>query len=48
MTKVFALALELEEDYFDKYIENPAAAMRITHYPQQDVRQPTSSYLHHS
>ena len=37
MTKVFALALHLDENYFDKYLENPAAAMRLTHYPQQEV-----------
>lgn len=37
MVRIFALALHLNEDYFDHYIEKPAAAMRITHYPQQDV-----------
>jgi isopenicillin N synthase-like dioxygenase len=37
MVKIFALALHLEENYFDRYIDKPAAAMRITHYPQQDV-----------
>lgn len=37
MVKTFALALHLEEDYFERYISEPSAAMRITHYPQQDV-----------
>ncbi|KAF2711114.1 putative isopenicillin N synthetase [Pleomassaria siparia CBS 279.74] len=37
MTKVFALALHLDEDYFDRYTAHPSAAMRITHYPQQDA-----------
>jgi hypothetical protein len=37
MVKTFALALHLDENYFDRYIEEPSAAMRITHYPQQDV-----------
>jgi isopenicillin N synthase-like dioxygenase len=37
MTRIFALALHLDETYFDKYIETPTAAMRITHYPQQDT-----------
>jgi hypothetical protein len=37
MVRTFALALHLEESYFDRYIEEPSAAMRITHYPQQDV-----------
>jgi hypothetical protein len=37
MVRSFALALNLEESYFDRYIEEPSAAMRITHYPQQDV-----------
>lgn len=37
LTKIFALALHLEEDYFDRYIKSPAAGMRITHYPPQKV-----------
>lgn len=37
MTRVFALALHLDEHYFDKYIEKPAAAMRLTHYPKQEA-----------
>lgn len=37
LTKTFALALHLEEDYFAEYIKNPAAGMRVTHYPPQEV-----------
>ncbi|MCJ1300641.1 hypothetical protein MMC08_003438 [Hypocenomyce scalaris] len=36
MTKIFALALHLPEDYFDEYIKRPEAGMRILHYPQQE------------
>ena len=38
LTKTFALALHLDEDHFAEYIKHPAAAMRITHYPPQEVR----------
>lgn len=38
LTKTFALALHLDEDYFAEYTKQPAAAMRITHYPPQEVR----------
>lgn len=37
LVRTFALALHLEEEYFDRYTKTPGAAMRITHYPQQDV-----------
>lgn len=37
MVKCFALALHLDEDHFEHYMSNPSAAMRITHYPQQEV-----------
>jgi isopenicillin N synthase-like dioxygenase len=37
LTKTFALALHLDEDYFADYIKAPAAGMRITHYPPQEV-----------
>jgi isopenicillin N synthase-like dioxygenase len=43
MVKSFALALHLEESYFDRYVEEPSAAMRITHYPQQDVSRSPSA-----
>ncbi|KAF2022732.1 Clavaminate synthase-like protein [Setomelanomma holmii] len=38
LTKTFALALHLEENYFDKYVEEPSAAMRLRHYPPQEAR----------
>jgi isopenicillin N synthase-like dioxygenase len=38
MTKAFALALHLEEDYFDAYVHKPAAAMRLAHYPDQEAQ----------
>lgn len=37
MVRVFALALHLPESYFDEYVDRPEAAMRIAHYPQQQV-----------
>jgi len=43
LTKTFALALHLEEDFFDSYIKEPAAAMRLTHYPPQEVASPWAS-----
>jgi isopenicillin N synthase-like dioxygenase len=36
LTRTFALALHLPEDYFDEYVKQPEAGMRIVHYPQQD------------
>lgn len=38
LIKIFALALHLDEDYFDSYVKTPAAGMRLTHYPPQQVR----------
>ena len=35
LTRIFALALHLPEDYFDEYIRQPMAGMRILHYPEQ-------------
>lgn len=35
MTKIFALALHLPEDYFDEYMKIPEAGLRILHYPEQ-------------
>lgn len=35
LTKVFALALHLPEDFFDEYTKRPEAGMRILHYPEQ-------------
>lgn len=37
LIRIFALALDLPEDYFDESIEVPAAAMRMVHYPPQSV-----------
>ncbi|KAH8803408.1 putative gibberellin 3-beta hydroxylase [Xylogone sp. PMI_703] len=37
MARIFALALHLEEDAFDKYIKRPEAGMRILHYPNQQA-----------
>ncbi|MBY3064549.1 isopenicillin N synthase family oxygenase [Rhizobium laguerreae] len=34
MLRVFALALDLEEDYFVKLYESPVVSMRLLHYPQ--------------
>jgi len=34
--KLFALALELHEDFFDDKIKNSAAIMRLLHYPPQE------------
>ncbi|ROV96955.1 hypothetical protein VSDG_04128 [Cytospora chrysosperma] len=36
LTRIFALALHLPEDYFDEYIRRPEAGMRILHYPEQE------------
>jgi isopenicillin N synthase-like dioxygenase len=36
LTRTFALALHLPENYFDEYIKQPEAGMRIAYYPQQE------------
>ncbi|KAJ8097178.1 hypothetical protein POJ06DRAFT_40696 [Lipomyces tetrasporus] len=36
MTRIFALALHLPEEFFADYIKRPEAGMRILHYPQQE------------
>lgn len=48
LTRTFALALHLEENYFDDYIRTPAAGMRITHYPPQTVSHTTDYTLYNS
>jgi isopenicillin N synthase-like dioxygenase len=35
LTRIFALALDLPEDYFDEWIKVPEAGLRILHYPEQ-------------
>ncbi|CAG9946870.1 unnamed protein product [Clonostachys rosea f. rosea IK726] len=35
LTRIFALALHLPEEYFDEYVRRPEAGMRILHYPEQ-------------
>lgn len=35
LTKIFALALHLPEDFFDQYVRKPEAGMRILRYPEQ-------------
>ncbi|KAL4945262.1 hypothetical protein BDV06DRAFT_45304 [Aspergillus oleicola] len=35
LTRIFALALHLEETAFDEYVRCPEAGMRILHYPEQ-------------
>lgn len=45
LTKTFALALHLEEHYFDEYVKVPAAGMRLVHYPPQDVSTASASSL---
>ncbi|KAF2767236.1 putative isopenicillin N synthetase [Teratosphaeria nubilosa] len=37
MTRIFALALHMPEDYFDEYVRRPEAGMRIIHYPEQQA-----------
>lgn len=34
---MFALALHLLEDAFDKIVKDPEAVMRVLHYPPQDA-----------
>jgi len=36
LAQIFALALELDEFYFDKYITLPAVIARILYYPPQE------------
>jgi isopenicillin N synthase-like dioxygenase len=36
LTRIFALALHLPEDYFDECTRRPEAGMRILHYPEQE------------
>jgi isopenicillin N synthase-like dioxygenase len=35
LTRIFALALDLPESYFDEYVRKPEAGMRILRYPEQ-------------
>jgi len=42
MTRTFALALNMPEDYFDNYVRCPEASQRIVHYPVQEVRSSSS------
>jgi len=35
LARIFALSLDLEETYFDKYITLPAAIARVLYYPPQ-------------
>jgi isopenicillin N synthase-like dioxygenase len=35
--RLFALALSLEEDYFDKFIDAPVSALRALNYPEQTM-----------
>ncbi|KZT22409.1 putative gibberellin 3-beta hydroxylase [Neolentinus lepideus HHB14362 ss-1] len=37
MSRVFALALHMPENYFDEYVQHPEAAMRVLHYPAQEA-----------
>lgn len=37
LTGIFALALGMDEHYFDKYTRRPEAGMRVIHYPEQEV-----------
>lgn len=40
MLRIFALALEVPEDYFDSKIHNPGVISRMMHYPAQPVGDP--------
>lgn len=35
LTRIFSLALHLPEEFFDEYVREPEAGMRILHYPEQ-------------
>ena len=37
MTRMFALALHVQEDAFDDYVQRPEAGVRILHYPKQKI-----------
>jgi isopenicillin N synthase-like dioxygenase len=37
LMRVFALALDLKEDFFDPMVKYPGATSRILHYPPQPV-----------
>ncbi|KZT22408.1 Clavaminate synthase-like protein [Neolentinus lepideus HHB14362 ss-1] len=37
MTRTFALALHMPEDYFDEHVKCPEAGMQVLHYPQQEA-----------
>lgn len=37
LTGIFALALGMDEHYFDEYIRHPEAGMRVIHYPEQNA-----------
>lgn len=37
LMRIFALALDLEEDFFDAMTEFPGATSRMLHYPPQPV-----------
>lgn len=36
MIRIFALSLDMPEDYFDKMVDRPLATMRFLHYPPQE------------
>ena len=38
MMRIFALALDLSEDFFDSKMHNPGVTSRMLHYPAQPVR----------
>lgn len=37
LTRIFALALHVSEDFYDENIKHPEAGLRILHYPQQEA-----------
>lgn len=37
LIRIFALALDLPEDFFDTMVKNPGATSRMLHYPPQPV-----------
>uniref|UniRef100_A0A093XCR5 Gibberellin 3-beta-dioxygenase 4 n=1 Tax=Talaromyces marneffei PM1 TaxID=1077442 RepID=A0A093XCR5_TALMA len=37
LTRIFALALHVSEDFYDEHIKRPEAGLRILHYPQQEA-----------
>lgn len=38
LMSIFALAMDLPEEYFNASIENPGASSRLMHYPAQPVK----------